>query len=582
MDNKVKRALQNNEKLKGFNIEITHEDGIIILSGEVDQWQTVVDIGHFVAKLDHVRNVVNHLTVKGLEIPRVNYGESKKKGLAIGEIGSYDVVIIGAGISGCGIARELSKYQLKTLVVEKEADLAEGATKANNGDIHPGHKAKPGTLKAKLNVKGNAMYGKWARELDFDLKRVGTISVGYTQADMEAIRKIYHDAIANQVPGIKMLTGEEIKQLEPNVIASPIGGLIAPTMAIVEPYLVALALAENAIDNGTEFLLDTEVADVLVQDGAVQGLVTSKGIIRTTYIINAAGLYTDDISKMAGDEFYTIHPRRGTILILDKKLKGLFHATISTVPSANNQESKGGGAQPTVEGNILLGPSAVEVPNKQDKSVDPSDIDYALARGLSVCDKIYKKDIISIFSGLRAADYKEDFIVEKSRKVDGFIHVAGIQSPGLASAPAIAEMVEDILKEDLALKGKSLAPKEDFNPIHKRRPEFRKMSVSDQEALIKKEPRYGHIICRCEQITEGEIIDALNSSIPPTTVDGVKRRSRAGMGRCQSGFCQGKVLELIANHQNIPWIDVTLKGKGTYILEKDNRESQRRLSSEKN
>lgn len=559
------------KEFEDLNISVDYEDEIVTLNGEVPDWKTVVDIGHLVVKFDGVKNTVNNLTAKDMKMPKVDYSNTKKSGIEKGEIDSCDVVIIGAGITGCGIARELSKYNLDTIVVEKNPDVAAEATKANNGDIHPGHRAKPGTLKAKLNVKGNAMYTDWADELGFELKRVGSLLIGYTKTEMEKIREIYEVGIANNVPEMKMLNGKEVKEREPNIIGSPIGGCLAPTMGIVEPYLVAIALAENAIDNGVKFMLNTEVGDILIENNGVKGVVTNKGVIRSKYIINAAGIYADEISKMAGDQFYTIHGRRGTLLILDKKMEGLFNSITGAVPKDNNPNSKGGGAQPTVEGNILMGPSAQEVPDKENKAFDYFDIKYSLNRGISCCDKIKKEDIIAIFSGIRPADYTEDFIVEKSKKIDGFIHVAGIQSPGLASAPAIAEMVINILKDDLEKKNKIIEVKDSYNPYREEKIKFRNLSREEQDKVIAENPKYGHIICRCEQITEGEILETFNSNLKPTTIDAVKRRTRAGMGRCQGGFCQPRVLEILARENKIDPTEVTLKGENSYILNKENR-----------
>ncbi|MDO5734391.1 MAG: FAD-dependent oxidoreductase [Eubacteriales bacterium] len=554
-------------------LDVRVKDGdIVVLEGQVPEWRDVVDLGHQAAKVDGVRNVVNHLEIPDMAAYRKDYSQSLEAGLQKGVIADCDVVIVGAGISGCGIARELSKYDLDIVVVEKNLDVAEGATRANNGDIHPGHKAKPGTLKARLNVLGNEMYDRWAEELDFDLKRIGAISFAYDEDDLPKVQKIYDDGVANGVPGMELFSGEELKRREPGVKGEPLMAVLAPTMGVVEPYLVTIALAENAAENGVKFIFDAEVANVLIEDQRIAGVVTKQGIVRAKYLINAAGIYADDIAVMADDEFFTIHGRRGTILLLDKGIQGVLKGTLGSVPKAKNPDSKGGGAQTTVEGNILLGPSASEIPDKEDLGFNPEDLEYALGRGMDVVEGIQRRDVIAIFSGIRPADYTEDFIIEASRHVKGLIHCAAIQSPGLASAPAIAELVENILKAERAADGQPLERKASFNPIRKRKPEFRKLSREEQAKLIEENPKYGQIICRCEQITAGEILDCMDSLIPPRSIDAIKRRTRAGMGRCQGGFCQPRVVELLAEALQTDWCKINLKEAGSEVLLKNTRE----------
>lgn len=569
----LEKKLAQDERLKACQITVRVEDGNIVhLEGQADSWQHVVDAGHAVAAEKDVYNVVNDLTVDGIDTTQPDRSAEIERAKEQGVVAKVDVVIIGAGISGCGIARELSKYPLSCIVLERGSDVADGATKANNGDVHPGHKAKPGTLKAKLNVKGNEMYTKWAEELHFSLERCGALGVAYDAAGMEAQRKIYHDALQNGVPGVRMVDAKEIRELEPNLKGEPLGGCYAPTMGLVEPFEVAVALAENAAMNGTQFWLDTEVIDCTVVDHAIRQVVTTRGVIEATYVINCAGIYADEIARMAGDRFYTIHPRRGGIAIFDKRVRSKFKATVGTVAANKNVESKGGGLCHTPEGNILLGPSAVEVPDRECKGVYPEDMDYILQR--ADISEVNKSDIIAYYAGLRPADYKEDFIICMSKKVDGFIHVAGIQSPGVAAAPAIAEMVENIVLDDCRKKGHPVEKKPDFNPIRPGIPKLRKMSYAERDRLIAENPAYGRVICRCEGITEGEILEAIHSPVVPTTVDAIKRRTRAGMGRCQGGFCQAKVVELLARELGRDWVEINLKNKGSYILTQDNRETE--------
>lgn len=553
---------------------------ILTLTGECSTWNELVQIGHKAAKDESIKNVVNKMTVKGLTIPKKDYSPYREAGEKQGVVEDVDVVIIGAGISGCGIARELAKYKLNVLLVEMSSDVATGATKSNNGNIHPGYAAKPGTLKAKLNVEGNRMYTDWAKDLGFDLKRVGAMGFVTNPLLIPALKAVRKVCKINGVP-YEMLNGKQAAEIEPGLVRNGLApkvkkALWMPSMGLVEPYQVAVALAENAAENGVRFWFDTTVADVLTENGKVTGVLTNKGTIKARYVINCAGIYADEISAMAGDECYTLHPRKGVIAILDKAKEPEYDALCNHLTWADlkltiknmKAETKGGGMCHTPEGNILMGPSAKEVPDKEDKSTDAQSLSYAMGRGDS---NIQYGDVIRFFAGCRPADYKEDFFIEMSEVTDGFVNVGAIQSPGLASAPAIAKMVEGIVAGDAKAKGHPLEKKADWNPKREPKPVFRQMSREEQDKLIQKDPAYGRIICRCEGITEGEILEAIHSPVPPTTVDGVKRRTRAGMGRCQGGFCQPRVLEILAREQGRAWTDVTLKGEGSNILLADNR-----------
>lgn len=553
------------------------ERGILTIEGECADWGTVVDIGHLAAKQEGVHNVVNELQVSGLDTPKKDYTPFVEQGKALGVVDDVDVLIIGAGISGAGVARELSKYKLNILVVDKEEDVSCGATKANNGQIHPGHAVKPGTLKAKLNVRGNELYTKWADELNFDLQRLGGLYGISDESSRKEIDMALHIAQLNGVPGAEIVSGERALEIEPSFKKygyEPIAALYLPSYGVVEPYQVVVALAENAANNGVRFLFDCTVADFSVKDGAVNEVITSKGIIKAKYVINCAGVYADEMSAMAGDKSYTIHPRKGTIAILDQNRKPMFDGLAGMADNIKvknkNVESKGGGMCRTPEWNILMGPSATEVPDKEDLSTTPEDLAYAMGR-LDPNSGITYGDIIRFFTGSRPADYKEDFVIEMSPVTKGFINVGAIQSPGLASAPAIAEMVEEILNKATEEDGTPLQLDPSYNPIHNAKTVFSHLSREEQDELIKKNPSYGRIICRCETITEGEILDAINSPVVPVSVDAVKRRTRAGMGRCQGGFCQPRVLELLAKELGREWVDINLRGAGTNVLLNGNR-----------
>lgn len=572
----MKQVIEQELKKSFPNIQMSvsvDERKIVTVKGECETWNQVIKIGHLIAKQDNVRNVVNELSVKGLEIPKKDYTAYREQGKNIGVIDDVDVLIIGAGVSGCGIARELSKYKLNIMVAEMSDDVATGATKANNGNIHPGHSVKPGTLKAKLNVEGNRMYTKWADELGFDLQRCGALGVITEEELKPALKSIYDIALLNGVDGAKLIDGAKALEIEPKLIdagiTKPLEALWLPSMGVIEPYEVVVALAENAADNGVKFIFNCTVADILTENAEVKGVISSKGIINAKYVINCAGVYADEMSAMAGDKSYTIHPRKGTIAILDKNKEPEFNAlteiiTMERIKREKNEESKGGGMCRTPEWNILLGPSATEVPDKEDNTTTEIDLRYAM--GTNQNDNISYGDIIRIFAGVRPADYKEDFVIEMSDITHGFINVGAIQSPGLAAAPAIAKLVENILTKDIVDSGEVVQKNEDFNPNHKKRQNFRHMSREKQDLLIQKNPKYGRVICRCESITEGEILDAINSSVVPQSIDAIKRRTRAGMGRCQGGFCQPRVLEILAREQGKEWVEINLNNIGSNIL----------------
>lgn len=577
MTEEIRRVLE--EAFPGDEFRLSMDErNILTITGEVDSWDKVVDIGHLAAKQPGVKNVVNELGVKGMVLPKKDYTPYRQKGLEKGKLDRVDVLIIGAGISGCGIARELSKYDLNILVVEKEEDVSCGATKANNGHVHPGHAAKPGTLKAKLNVQGNAMYTKWSEELGFELQRCGAVYGISDEAQRPELEYALKIAQMNQVPGAEIVDGDRAMELEPRFAdynLHPIAAMILPSYGIVEPYKVVVALAENAAENGVRFMFNCTVADITTQDGKVTGALTDKGLIEADYIINCAGSYADEISAMAGDKSYTIHPRKGTIAILDRDRRPMFDGLSGVagrvkVKQKANAESKGGGMCRTPEWNVLMGPSATEVPDKEDLASTPEDLAYAMGRANADSPMTYG-DIIRFFTGSRPAEYTEDFIIEMSPVTDGFINVGGIQSPGLAAGPAIAAMVEGILTDAAKDRGQPLKADPSFNPIREREPEFRHMTREQQDEIISRDPSYGKIICRCESITEGEILDAIRSPVVPVSIDAIKRRTRAGMGRCQGGFCQPRVLEILARELGRDWVEINLRGEGTNILVEKNR-----------
>ena len=553
-----------NMGLDSNRVELSWKEDILLLSGQMDTWQQVVDVGHMAAKIAGVTKLVNHLTSKD-QPPKAE--RDLRPYFEMGEMHKAEVVIIGAGVTGCAIARELSKYDVDILVVEKEEDISCGTTKSNNGMIHSGYDSKNGSLKAQMNVKGNAMYTKWAEELRFAFNRTGSFVLAFNEDEKKVLERFFENGSKNGVPGIALITGDEARAIEPGISDSAIWALWTPSAGYVEPYEVALALLENAIDNGARLLLDAETL-AIEKDGRDLILVTTKGKIRCSYLINAAGLYADEIAAMADDEFFTIHPRRGTLAIFDKENKGKIRTFSGQAPGPY---TKGGGPQETPEGTLLWGPSAKEVPEKDDLGVDQDDLDFVIDKGMYLVKGVERSSLITYFGGNRAATYMEDFIIEQSSKVPNLIHAAGIQSPGLASSPAIAERVENIFLSMVPETRK----KENYNPIRKERKPFRHCTMEEREALIQENPLYGRIICRCETVTEGEIVDAIHGPVPATNVDAIKRRTRAGMGRCQGGFCQAKVLEILARELGKDETEITLKGKGSRILKDRTRQVEK-------
>jgi glycerol-3-phosphate dehydrogenase len=470
----------------------------------------------------------------------------------------YDISIIGAGVTGSLIARQLSKYNLKVCLLDKESDVAMGTSKANSAIVHAGYDAKPGSLKAKFNVRGNEIMGDITKELYVPFKRIGSFVIAFDEDDMEQINTLYAYGIKNKVSDMKILTKEEVREMEPNMSDKVIGALYAPTAGIICPYELTLAAAENAVDNGVELILDCAIKDINKVDNNFE-LNTTRGKIVSKYIINAAGLFSDDISAMAGDDSFKINPRKGEYLLLDKRQGNVVNKVIFQPPTVMG---KGILVTPTVDGNLLLGPTAENILDKADISTTSIGLDRVIKGAVKSIPSVNTRDVITSFAGLRASSSVGDFVIEKSKKVDGLINVAGIESPGLSAAPAISEYVIEILKSmDIELEEKE-------NYISTRKPvyRFREMDESERDQLIKKNPLYGNIICRCETITEGEIVDCIHRSIGASNLDAVKRRTRAGMGRCQGGFCTPRVVDIIARELNISKEQVTKMGGKSKVL----------------
>jgi glycerol-3-phosphate dehydrogenase len=470
-----------------------------------------------------------------------------------------DMVIIGAGITGCSIARELSRYDLNITVVEKEEDVACGTSKANSAIVHAGFDAAPGTWKAKLNVEGNKLYPALCEELDVPLVMNGSLVVAVTEEEEKALEELLERGKINGVKYLSIIGKDELHAMEPNLSPNARAALNAPTGGLVCPYELTIALAENANQNGVKFLLNAPVIDIEVLEDSSFLVKTPKGSIRSKYVINAAGLFADEISKMAGAEEYSITPRKGEYLIFDKHFGNLVSKAIFPTPT---KISKGILVCPTVDGNIFIGPNSNNIEDKNDTSVNPPGIKEIIEGGKKLVPDLPLKNIITSFAGLRAVSNTNDFIIEASKKVRGFINVGGIQSPGLTSAPAIAIMVREILQE----QGVTLKEKPDFIPQRPKKVRFRELDNKERSKLIEQNPAFGHVICRCETVTEAEIIDAIKRPVGARSIDAVKRRTRAGMGRCQGGFCSPRVLEIIARELGIDPLEITKKGPDSNML----------------
>lgn len=481
--------------------------------------------------------------------------------LSLGEKGGikmYDVAIIGAGIIGSNIARELSKYNLRIILLEKENDVANGTTKANSAIVHAGYDAKPGTLKGKLNALGNRMYENLCKELEVPFKRIGSLVIAFNGEEMKMIKDLYEKGTMNGVPDMKILNKEKLQHLEPNLNDDVVGGLYAPTGGIVGPFELAIALAENAVDNGVELQINSEVKDIQKLEEGYQ-LFTENGEIKAKHVINAAGLFADSIHNMISTPTFEIIPTRGQYNLLDKNSGKHVNTVIFQCPTSYG---KGVVVLPTVHGNLLVGPSAEAVDRKDALESSMEGLSFIKEKAQKTVENIRFNDVITSFAGLRAKTSSGDFIIEESKEAKGFINVAAIDSPGLSSAPAIAEYVVNLLKGIAGEFQKNIH----FNP--KRRPVVHFIELPDEEKakLIEKDPRYGRIICRCENITEGEIVDIIKRNAGATTVDGVKRRARPGSGRCQGSFCSPRVMEILARELNVDITEIVKDAKNSYIL----------------
>lgn len=478
----------------------------------------------------------------------------------------YDVIIIGAGVSGCAIARELSRYQLNIAVLEKALDVCEGTSKANSGIVHAGYDAEPGTLKAKLNVEGSRKMKELSKELDFPYEQNGSLVLCFDAEETGKLEELKERGEANGVEGLRLLGRQELLAMEPSVGEQAVSALYVPTGAIVCPFGLTIALAENAAVNGAEFRFCTQVTGIEKRDDGYL-VMTDQGDLKAKVIVNAAGVHADEIHNMVSKDSMKITPRKGEYLLYDKRVGNLAKHTLFQLPT---ELGKGILVTPTVHGNLLTGPTATDLEDKD--GVDTTAEGMAVVRqkaALSV-PGIPGNQVITSFAGLRAHITKMpqgkeagDFLIGETADAPGFIDVAGMESPGLSCAPATGEYVAGIVAEILKPQ---LKP--DFISTRKGIPNMALASDEERHRLIRENPAYGNVICRCEMVTEGEILDAVRRPLGATTTDGIKRRTRAGMGRCQSGFCNPKVVEILASELSVDESRIRKSGEDSeYLVE---------------
>ncbi len=466
----------------------------------------------------------------------------------------YDVAIIGSGIVGAACAYRLSRFNLKTVVIEKNNDVCCGTTKANSAIIHAGYDPKPNTLMARLNVEGSKMTQEICEKLDIPYKQIGSLVAAFSEEEAKIIEELYQRGVKNGVQDIKVIGKDELKKLEPNISDEAVCALYAPTAAIVNPWEYGLAMAETAVRNGTEIMLEAEVTGIDKKENS-WNIHTAKGDIEAAYVINAAGVNSDDIHNMVAEETFRILPSAGEYYLLDKSEGTRVSHIVFQCP---NKEGKGTLVAPTVHGNLIVGPNSVSG-DKEDISTKTASLDFIRETASKSVPSIAFRENIRNFTGIRANSTINDFIIEFA--AEHFLDLAGIKSPGLSAAPAIAKMAEEMLIEN----GLEAVEKEKF--IDKRTHiVFKHLSAPVKNHVIYQNPAYGRVICRCETITEGEIIAALNSPIPPVSLDGIKRRAGSGMGRCQGGFCGPKILEIMAKFKNTDYENILQDNTGSYIL----------------
>lgn len=469
----------------------------------------------------------------------------------------YDVLIIGAGVCGSAAARELSRYQLKIGVLEKGEDVCSGTSKANSGIVHAGFDAKPGSLMAEMNVKGNAMMEELSKELEFSFERIGSLVLCFREEDLDKLEDLKRQGEKNGVPDIQIIRQEALREMEPNISHEAVAALYAPTGGIVCPFGLNIALAENAAMNGVDFFFDKEVERIEKSEEGYR-VITGDQVFETKCIINAAGVYADVFHNMVSEQKIHITARKGEYYLLDRSVGDHVNHTIFQLPG---KYGKGVLVTPTVHGNLLVGPTAKDIENKEGTNTTAEGMEEVAKKAVRSVEGLPLRQVITSFTGLRAHEEGHEFIIEEVKDAPGFFDCAGIESPGLTSAPAIGVRLAELVSQKLHPE-----KKEDFISKRKGILNPQKLSREEWRELVKENPTYGTIICRCESVTEGEILDAIHRPLGARSLDGVKRRTRAGMGRCQSGFCAPKTMEILSREWKIPMEELTKAGGNSKLL----------------
>lgn len=469
----------------------------------------------------------------------------------------YDVAIIGAGVVGCAIARELSRYERSVVVLERALDVCEGTSKANSGIVHAGFDAVPGSMKARMNVSGNEKMEQLSKELDIPFRRNGSMVLCMEESGRTKLEQLYEYGQENGVKGLRLLTGDQARELEPGISKNVIAALYAPSGGIVCPFELTIALAENANVNGADFSFDTEVTGIEKTERGYLVRTSAKNYA-AKYVINAAGVYADKIHHMVSKTPMEIIARKGEYCLYDKQVGTMVDRTIFQLPTKNG---KGVLVTPTIHGNLLLGPTATDIENKEGTYTTAEGFAAIMEKAALSLDTVPRGQIITSFAGLRAHSVKDDFIIGEAADAEGFFDVAGIESPGLTSAPAIGEYVAELLQ-----KKEPVAKKNNFISTREGIPHMSELSDEERQAWIRKDSSYAAVVCRCEMVTEGEILNAIHRPLGAKTIDGIKRRTRAGMGRCQAGFCTPRTMELLAREWNVKIEDVVKSGRNSHVL----------------
>ena len=555
-------------------ITASEKDGCVLLEGEVDDYATIYAAGKLAVDKERYLGVLNDIVLRGFtqEVVLPDVEDDLLEGT------TCDVLVIGGGVTGCAIARELRRHQLDVLLVEKGPDVASGQSSRNGGVVHVGVNFSKGSQKLSYCVRGNAMYRKLSHDLHVPYENKGQVTFARTKAEMLALEYVHRTALDKGVVGTKVMSLEELHEIEPSVPDWSVGGLFMGTAGITNPHLMTIALAENAVQNGARVCLDTAVLDMTVEDGLIVAVKTNRGTIHPKAVVNAAGVYADVIAQMADDRTFTIHPRVGTNIVMDKKVGGLVRTSMGKTPftltpsqledipdnplsfikatiASAKSHTKGIALIHTVDGNMLVGPHAEETPDREDTSTDRTAVERIFKNQQEVQPDLSEADIIAYFTGVRSPTYEEDFVVRPGVRTRNVFEAAGIQSPGLTAAPAIAVDIARWVRTYLS-ETNEVQVNEAFDPVRHAAPVLAELSLEERAALIKENPDYGTIVCRCEAISKGEILDALRSPLPVYTVDAVKRRVRPGMGRCQGAFCLPNVMRIIADEAGIPYEDV--------------------------